>query len=60
MILVETIYIKGKPIGLIRQHTRTKQIAFSPFGGVRKLPEREWFCVDELKEAVIAAYAKDS
>lgn len=60
MILTETLYLAGKPIGVIRQNTNTRQIAFSPIEGKSRLPEREWADIDELKAAVMKAYAQDS
>ena len=56
MFLTETIYIKGKPIGVVRRDTTTRLIAFSPNQGHSKLPEREWASIDELKAAVMVAY----
>ena len=57
MILAEAIHVKGKPVGTVRQDTLTRQIAFTAANPPSKLPEREWVCVDELKEAVLAAYS---
>jgi hypothetical protein len=51
MILVETIYINRQPVGVVRQDTNRKQIAFSPISGKSLLPVTEWASVDELKAA---------
>ncbi len=60
MILTETIFLDGAPVGVIRQNTNTQQIAFSPIKGPSRLPEREWSSIDELKAAVIREYEKES
>ena len=59
MILTETIFVEGAPVGVVRQDINTRQIAFSPIEGQSRLPAKDWKSMDELKEAVIAAYEQD-
>lgn len=58
MILTETIFFKGAPIGAVRQCSFTGQIDFSPLKGKSLLADRSWDSVDQLKQAVIKAYSK--
>jgi hypothetical protein len=60
VILTETIFLEGAPVGVVRQDTITRQIAFSPIKGPSLLPVREWESMDELKAAVIRAYKNES
>ena len=59
MILAETIFVSSKPVGVVRQDTLTRLIAFSPITGRSRLRDREWTSVDEIKEAVIREYANE-
>lgn len=58
MILTETIFFKGAPIGVVRQCSLTEQINFSPLKGKSQLTDRSWDSVDQLKQAVIKTYSK--
>ena len=58
MIQTETVYIKGKLVGVLRKDTDSNQIAFSPNSGSSRIPEREWESMDVLKMAVLSAYRK--
>ena len=60
MILRETIFLDGTPLGVIRQDNFTRLIAFSPQNPPSKLPLREWKSVDELKAAVLEAYTNEN
>jgi hypothetical protein len=60
MHLTETIFIDDKPIGVVRQDSNTREIAFSPIEGQSRLPEREWASIDELKAAVIREYKNEN
>ena len=60
MILAETIFVSGKPVGVVRQDTLTRLIAFSPIKGKSRLRDREWASVDEIKAAVIREYENES
>ena len=60
MILVETIFFSGKPVGVIRRDDYSGEIAFSPIKGKSRLPDREWASVDEIKVAIIKTYTKES
>jgi len=59
VILVETIFIDGAPVGVIRKDDYSGQVAFTPHKPPSKLPVKEWGDIDHLKEAVIAAYEQD-
>ncbi len=58
MILAETIFVDQRPVGVVRRDSTTRQVAFSPTDGRSLLPERQWRDIDEMKAAVIKAYAK--
>ena len=60
MILIETIFVSSKPVGVIRRDDYSGEIAFSPIKGKSRLPDREWESIDELKEAVIREYENES
>ena len=60
MIMIETIFLGGAPVGVVRQDTNTRQIAFSPIKGPSLLPVRERESMDEFKAAVIRAYKNES
>ena len=59
MILVETIFVSGKPVGVVRRDDYSGEIAFSPIKGKSRLPDREWKSVDELKQAVFREYKNE-
>lgn len=56
MILVETFFINGEVIGVVRRDDYSGEIAFSPHKPPSKLPPRNWKNVDELKVALLKAY----
>ena len=60
MILTETIFLGGAPVGVVLQDTNTRQIAFSPIKGQSPLSAKDWESMDELKVAVLNAYKKES
>ena len=60
MILTETIFVASKPVGVVRQDTLTRLVAFSPINGRSRLLDREWESIDELKAAVIREYENES
>lgn len=60
MILTETIFVEGAPVGVVRQDTMTHQIAFSSIKGKSRLPAKDWKSMDELKAAVIREYEKEN
>ena len=56
MILAETIFLEGVPVGMLRQDSNSGQINFSPIKGKSPLSDQSWSSVDELKAAITAAY----
>lgn len=58
MILSETQFLDGVPVGMVRQDTNTGQFAFSPIKGRSRLPAKDWKSINELKAAVCEAYQK--
>ncbi len=58
MILSETIFIERRPVGVVRQDSKTGQVIFSLIQGKSPLPEKRWRNVDELKQALFRAYKK--
>ena len=60
MILAETIFVNQQPVGMLREDSNSGQIGFSPLKGKSLLPQKRWRDVDELKQAVIQAYQKES
>jgi len=60
MILAETIFVSGKPVGVVRQDTNTKQADFSPIDGTLMIQDRNWSSVDELRAVVQKVYSQKS
>ena len=60
MILAETIFLEGAPIGVVRQDSNSGLIDFSPIDGKSPLPQRQWKDVDELKLSVTESYRQKS
>ena len=56
MILRETIFVAGQPVGVVCQDDYSGEVAFTPIKGKSRLLEREWTSVDEIKAAVIREY----
>ena len=57
VILSETIFCEGAPVGVVRQDSNSEQINFSPIKGKSPLSDQSWSSVDGLKAAVLEAYA---
>ena len=56
MMTSESVYVKGVPVGRIVVDTNSKEIAFLPTVTPSKLPMKDWESLDDLRNAVIAAY----
>ena len=56
MMTSETVHADGVPVGRIVVETNTQEIAFLPAVSPSKLPEKDWTSLEELRNAVIAAY----
>ena len=56
MMPSETIFVKGFPVGRIVVDTLTHKVAFLPAITPGKLLMQDFESVDELRNAVIAAY----
>ena len=56
MVLSETIYVNGFPVGRIVVETNSKEVAFLPGVTPSKLPMQYWESIDDLRNAVISAY----
>ena len=58
MILAETIFLEGVPVGMLRQDSNSGQINFSPIKGKSPSSDQSWSSVDELRAAVTATYSE--
>jgi hypothetical protein len=56
MMTSETIFVNGAPVGRIVVDTNSQEIAFLPAITPSKLPMKDRESIDELRNAVIAAY----
>lgn len=56
MLTSETIFVDGVRVGRIVIDTNSQEIAFIPTNTPSKLPMRDWESIDQLRNAVIAAY----
>ena len=58
MIVNETIFVQGRPVGRLLVNTNSQEIAFQPAKPPSLLPDKQWSSVDEVKAAVTLAYFK--
>jgi hypothetical protein len=56
MMASETIYVEGVPVGRIVVENNTQEIAFLPAVSPSKLKEKDFESLEELRNAVFAAY----
>ena len=56
MLLIETLFHRGKPIGKIRQDINADQVTFEPTDGHKRLATRKWTSVTTCRQTVIKAY----
>ena len=56
MMTSETVYVDALPVGKIVIDTNSQEVAFLPTITPSKLPNRDFESIDELRNAVIAAY----
>ena len=55
-MLKETVFAKGKPIGVLIVDTFNGQMTFTPAEEPSLLSNRRWKSLDEMRQAVIKAY----
>ncbi len=60
MILAETIFYDGAPVGVLRQDSNTDHVDFSPIDGKSLIQHRNWSSVDELRAIVLKVYSQKS
>ena len=56
MMTSETIFVNSVPVGRLLVETDSKEVTFLPAISPSKLPEKDWASLEELRNAVIAAY----
>ena len=56
MIISETVFVNNCPIGRILMETVSQEVSFFPAITPSKLLMRDWASLDELRNAVTAAY----
>ncbi len=56
MMFSETVFANSVPVGRILLDTDTKEVTFLPASSPSKLPAKDYTSIDEMRNAVIAAY----
>ena len=56
MITSESIFANGVRVGRIVVDTTSREIAFLPTVSPSKLPAKDYASIDEMRNAIIAAY----
>jgi hypothetical protein len=59
MVLVETFFIDGKPVGKIIENLNHDLITFEPRDGNKHLSGRKWRSATDCRKAVIKTYTKE-
>lgn len=57
MRIAESVYVQGRPVGRLIVDTNSHEIVFQPRESPSRLPDQSWNSVDQLKQAVFAAYS---
>jgi hypothetical protein len=60
MLTSETIFVNGAPVGKIVIESQSQEIAFIPTISPSRLQAKDYASIDELRNAVIAAYRGSS
>ena len=60
MILAESFFIHGKPVGTIREDVYKGIVTFEPKHGLSSLAGRRWRSVAACEKAVINSYQRKS
>jgi hypothetical protein len=56
MMTSESIFVDSVPVGKIVIESQSQEIAFIPTISPSRLPAKDYASIDELRNAVIAAY----
>ena len=59
MVLVETLFHRGEPIGKISQDLFAGEVRFIPNEGHKRLAQRKWSSVNACQRAVLKHYTKE-
>ncbi len=60
MVLTETIFVNGQPVGQIRENVLKGVVTFQPKHGHASLAGRTWRSVDSCQRAVLTFYKSES
>ena len=60
MVLIETLFHNGRPLGKIRQDLHRGIITFTPKEGHTLLARRKWKSVTACQRAVITTYKNEN
>ena len=60
MIVTETLFHNGQPLGKISQDLFAGEVRFIPNEGHKRLAGRKWSSVNACQRAVIKTYMKES
>jgi hypothetical protein len=56
MMISETVFVNTRPIGRILMETVSQEVTFFPTISPSRLPAKDYASIDEMRNAVIAAY----
>ena len=60
MILTESLFIDGEPVGKICQDQHAGKVTFKPKAGHKHLAGRKWKSIDSCQRAVLKHYMAES
>ena len=56
MILTETVFHRGQPVGLMHRNSLTGRVSFQPVAGHTRLARRRWKSAKACQRAVLKSY----
>lgn len=56
-MLKETVFANGRPVGVLLVDTYNGQLSFHPAESPSLLPDRDWKCLDEMRQMIIKVYS---
>ena len=60
MVVIETMFIDGEPVGKVCEDLGRGLVTFIPKDGNKRLARRKWKSVVSCQRAVIKTYTKES
>ena len=60
MLLSETLFFQGQPIGKVCENSNTGQVTFVPAISANNLAKRKWTTVSGCKKVVLKIYQQEN